>query len=64
MNGSNKNARKYPRLSDLETLAARKIPPFVFAYLDSGTGHDNAKSANRAGYDNITPDSAISSGQG
>lgn len=54
MNGSNKNARKYPRLSDLETLAARKIPPFVFAYLDSGTGHDNAKSANRAGYDNIT----------
>ena len=29
---------KYPRLTDLEAPAARRIPKFVFAYLDSGTG--------------------------
>ena len=28
---------KYPRLSDLQKPAARRIPKFVFAYLDSGT---------------------------
>ena len=45
---------KYPRLSDLEDVAKRKIPPFVYAYLDSGTGHDNTKKANRSLYDSIT----------
>jgi len=44
---------RYPRLSDLEAPARRRIPPFVFAYLDSGTGHDQAKGANRSGYDSI-----------
>jgi len=34
---------KYPRLTDLEEPAARRIPKFVFAYLDSGTGLDHAK---------------------
>ena len=44
---------RYPRLTDLETLAARRIPKFVFAYLDSGTGHDHAKDHNRAYLDGI-----------
>ena len=47
-------SNKYPRLSDLEAAAKRKIPPFVYAYLDSGTGHDNTKTANRSVYDSIT----------
>jgi hypothetical protein len=37
---------KYPRLSDLKKPASRRIPKFVFAYLDSGTGHDRAKDEN------------------
>ena len=41
---------KYPRLTDLERKAARRIPPFMFAYLDSGTGRDVAKSVNEAIY--------------
>lgn len=45
---------KYPRLRDLEVPARRRIPPFVFAYLDSGTGHDVARQANRDYYDAIT----------
>jgi L-lactate dehydrogenase (cytochrome) len=44
---------KYPRLTDLEAPAARRIPKFVFAYLDSGTGHDRAKDENRAYLDGI-----------
>ena len=44
---------KYPRLSDLQKPAARRIPKFVFAYLDSGTGHDRAKHQNRAHLDAI-----------
>ena len=44
---------KYPRLRDLEPAARRRIPPFIFAYLDSGTGHDLAKAANTALYDRM-----------
>ena len=44
---------KYPRLTDLEVPAARRIPKFVFAYLDSGTGQDHAKDNNRAYLDGI-----------
>jgi L-lactate dehydrogenase (cytochrome) len=44
---------KYPRLSDLRKPAARRIPKFVFAYLDSGTGHDRAKEENRTYLDSI-----------
>jgi len=44
---------KYPRLTDLEAPAARRIPKFVFAYLDSGTGQDQAKDHNRAYLDGI-----------
>ncbi len=45
---------KYPRLSDLRQPASRRIPKFVFSYLDSGTGHDQAKSANRTHLDSIS----------
>ena len=44
---------KYPRLSDLKKPAAKRIPKFVYAYLDSGTGHDRAKDENRAFLDGI-----------
>ena len=44
---------KYPRLSDLVPAARRRIPPFIFAYLDSGTGHDVTKAANAAYYDSL-----------
>mgnify|MGYP001325282398 CR=1 FL=1 len=44
---------KYPRLSDLKKPAAKRIPKFVYAYLDSGTGHDRAKYENRAFLDGI-----------
>ena len=44
---------KYPRLRDLEPAARRRIPPFIFAYLDSGTGHDVTKAANTAFYDSL-----------
>ena len=44
---------KYPRLTDLLVPAARRIPKFVFAYLDSGTGQDHAKDNNRAYLDGI-----------
>ena len=45
---------KYPRLRDLEPAARRRIPPFIFAYLDSGTGHDVTKAANTEFYDRLT----------
>ena len=44
---------KYPRLSDLKKPAAKRIPKFVYAYLDSGTGYDRAKDENRAFLDGI-----------
>ena len=44
---------KYPRLSDLRKPAAKRIPKFVYAYLDSGTGHERAKDENRAFLDGI-----------
>lgn len=44
---------RYPRLSDMRSVAARRIPKFVFAYLDSGTGHDLARDENRAYLDSI-----------
>jgi len=44
---------RYPRLTDLEKRAQCRIPPFIFAYLDAGTGHDLAKAANEAAYREI-----------
>lgn len=44
---------RYPRLSDMRMAASRRIPKFVFAYLDSGTGHDSVVNKNRAYLDSI-----------
>lgn len=44
---------KYPALSDLRTRAKRRIPKFVWEYLDSGTGDEATKARNRAALDRI-----------
>lgn len=43
----------YPALADLRARAKRRIPPFVWEYLDSGTGSETTKARNRAGLDRI-----------
>lgn len=43
----------YPALSDLRARAKRRIPPFVWEYLDSGTGTEATKSRNRIALDRI-----------
>ena len=45
---------KYPRIQDLEPIASRKIPPFIHAYLEAGTGSGKAIARNREALDNIT----------
>ena len=45
---------RYPRLLDLEPAARRRIPNFVFAYLESGTGRESACEHNRRRYEAIT----------
>ncbi|WP_299283139.1 alpha-hydroxy acid oxidase [uncultured Tateyamaria sp.] len=44
---------RYPALSDLRARAQRRIPKFVWEYLDSGTGTEAAKARNRAALDRI-----------
>lgn len=41
----------FPALSDLRTKARKRIPPFVWDYLDSGTGEERTKSRNRTRLD-------------
>jgi L-lactate dehydrogenase (cytochrome) len=43
----------YPALSDLRARARRRIPKFVWEYLDSGTGSGATLARNRAGLDRI-----------
>lgn len=43
----------YPGLSDLRAGAKKRIPSFVWEYLDSGTGDERAKSRNRTRLDQI-----------
>ena len=43
----------YPALSDLRARAKRRIPKFVWEYLDSATGDEATKHRNRAGLDRI-----------
>ncbi|MEM6308434.1 MAG: alpha-hydroxy acid oxidase [Pseudomonadota bacterium] len=42
---------RYPALSDLKQKAKRRIPAFVWEYLDSGTGEERTKAGNRAAFD-------------
>jgi L-lactate dehydrogenase (cytochrome) len=43
----------YPALSDLRGRARKRIPAFVWEYLDSATGTESTKLRNRAGLDRI-----------
>jgi L-lactate dehydrogenase (cytochrome) len=44
---------KYPALCDLRARAQRRIPKFVWEYLDSGTGDEATKARNRTALDRI-----------
>lgn len=44
---------KYPALRDLRRKAQRRIPKFVWEYLDSATGEERTKARNRAKLDEI-----------
>ncbi len=44
---------KYPALSDLRARAKRRLPKFVWEYLDSGTGAEATKARNRAALDRV-----------
>ena len=43
----------YPGLSDLRRHAKKRIPSFIWEYLDSATGDERTKSRNRTGLDQI-----------
>ena len=43
----------YPGLSDLRDRARKRIPKFVWEYLDSGTGNEATKARNRAALDRV-----------
>ena len=45
---------KYPALSDLRAHAMRRIPRFVWEYLDSATGTEATQARNRAELDKVT----------
>ena len=44
---------RYPALSDLRKCARKRLPHFVWEFLDSGTGEDHTKRRNRAQLDAI-----------
>ena len=46
--------RKFPAISDLKARARRRIPWFVFEYLDSATGAEVTQARNRAKLDEVT----------
>lgn len=53
----------YPAISDLAARAKRRIPHFVWEYLDSGTGTEATVRRNREMLDQIRFDPAILSGE-
>ncbi|MGC6517515.1 MAG: alpha-hydroxy acid oxidase [Candidatus Puniceispirillaceae bacterium] len=44
---------KFPRISDLEKQAQKRLPPFVGAYLFSGTGQNAARDATMTDYQTV-----------
>ena len=44
---------RYPGVADLRQQAQRRMPKFVWEFLDSGTGNEAAKARNRAALDQI-----------
>ncbi|WP_323784218.1 alpha-hydroxy acid oxidase [Leisingera sp.] len=45
--------QRYPGLEDLKRRAERRLPRFVWEYLDSGTGTEAARARNRTGLDRL-----------
>ncbi len=45
--------QRYPALSDLKTRARRRIPHFIWEYLDSATGSEATQRRNREGLDRV-----------
>ncbi len=45
--------QRYPALSDLKAQARRRIPHFVWEYLDSATGSEAVLRRNRADLDSV-----------
>ncbi|UWQ31581.1 alpha-hydroxy-acid oxidizing protein [Leisingera sp. M527] len=45
--------QRYPGLEDLKRRAKRRLPRFVWDYLDSGTGAEAARARNRTGLDRV-----------
>ncbi len=54
---------KYPGLYDLKKKARRRIPKFVWEYLDSGTGQEATKQRNRLALDRIGFEPSILHGE-
>jgi len=44
---------RYPAISDLKAAAQRRIPHFVWEYLDSGTGREHTLNRNREALDRV-----------
>jgi L-lactate dehydrogenase (cytochrome) len=53
----------YPALSDLRARAQKRMPKFVWEYLDSGTGTEATKARNRSGLDRIGMMPAVLDGE-
>ena len=54
---------KYPAVSDLRRKARRRIPHFMWEYLDSATGTEQGMHRNRAALDNILLKPAVLRGE-
>jgi len=56
-------ANKYPAISDLRRKARRRIPHFMWEYLDSGTGDELGDQRNRDGLANVHLKTTILGGE-
>ena len=54
---------RYPAISDLREKARRRIPHFVFEYLDSGTGVEDQKRRNSAALEQVMFEPSILDGE-
>ncbi len=54
---------RYPAISDLKARARRRIPHFVWEYLDSATGDEQTQRRNRAALDRVLFDPSILHGE-
>ncbi|SHJ03451.1 L-lactate dehydrogenase (cytochrome) [Shimia gijangensis] len=54
---------RYPALSDLRAQAQRRIPKFVWEFLDSAIGDERTKARNRLGFDDILFNPSILHGE-